>query len=144
MHAARAGPVIMPKGAFQHALFWTMPLTQPLLILLTGSLAFFAVAFGATAALHYQPYVAPLLLLPAFWLALFCVTLWLLAALKWVLLGRVRPGGYEKYSWAFQTKTLYTALTVSFAPVYMIVCACISGHGFPHDALPAPLRMCMT
>ena len=110
--ACGAGPVITPKGAFQHALFWTMPLAQPLCILLIAALAFFCVAFAACAALHYQPYVAPLLLLPAFWLALFALMLNLLACAKWALLGRVRPGAYEKYSWAFQTKTLYTALTV--------------------------------
>ena len=65
-----------------------MPLAQPLLILLTGALASFAVAFRAAAALLYEgPWVAE------------------------------RPGGYEKYSWAFQTKTVYTALTVSLIAV---------------------------
>ena len=108
----RAGDIVKPKGAFQSALFWAMPLAQPLLALLTASLAAFPVAFAAVAALHYLPYVAPLLLLPAFWLGLFVVTLSLAAGLKWLLLNRVHPGGYEKYSWAFQTKTVYTALSV--------------------------------
>ena len=117
----RAGPVITPKGPFQHALYWAMPLAQPLAILLVAGLAFFCVAFAAAAALHFQPYVAPLLLLPAFWLALFALMLNLLALAKWALLGRVRPGSYEKYSWAFHSKTLYTALTVS--PVLCCVAA---------------------
>lgn len=55
------GEIIKPQGAFQYALFWLMPVIQPLLSLLMAGVAAFAVAFAGVSALHFQPYVAPLL-----------------------------------------------------------------------------------
>jgi len=56
-----AGDIIKPQGAFQSALFWLMPVIQPLLCLVMAGLAAFTVAYAGVAALHFQPYVAPLL-----------------------------------------------------------------------------------
>lgn len=42
-------------------LFWLMPVIQPLLCMLLAALAAFSVAYAGVAALHFQPYVAPLL-----------------------------------------------------------------------------------
>lgn len=56
-----AGDIIKPQGAFQSALFWLMPVIQPLLCLVMAGLAAFTVAYAGVAALHLQPYVAPLL-----------------------------------------------------------------------------------
>ena len=58
-----AGEIIKPQGAFQYALFWLMPVIQPLLSLLMAGVAAFAVAFAGVSALHFQPYVAPLLVI---------------------------------------------------------------------------------
>ena len=56
-----AGEIIKPQGAFQMGLFWLMPVIQPLLCMLLAALAAFSVAYAGVAALHFQPYVAPLL-----------------------------------------------------------------------------------
>ena len=55
------GAVIRPQGFFQCALFWVMPLVQPLLIVVLAALAAYTIAFAGVAALHFQPYIAPLL-----------------------------------------------------------------------------------
>ena len=60
-NAVFAGEIIKPKGAFQMGLFWLMPVIQPLLCMLLAALAAFSVAYAGVAALHFQPYVAPLL-----------------------------------------------------------------------------------
>lgn len=51
-------------------------------------------------------------LLPLMWLMLLSLTLILLALLKWLLVNRVKATSYQKYSWAFQTKTLNGAIQV--------------------------------
>ena len=56
-----AGEIIKPQGAFQMGLFWLMPVIQPMLCMLLAGLAAFSVAYAGVAALHFQPYVAPLL-----------------------------------------------------------------------------------
>ena len=61
-----AGEIIKPKGAFQMGLFWLMPVIQPLLCMLLAALAAFSVAYAGVAALHFQPYVAPLLVRTSF------------------------------------------------------------------------------
>lgn len=60
-----------------------------------------------------QPYVAPMLLLPLLWVGLVIGTALLCVALKWLLLNRVQPKAYAKYSWSFQTKVVYAAVNVS-------------------------------
>ena len=57
----RTGAVIRPQGIFQCCLFWIMPVVQPLLIVVLAALAAYTIAFAGVAALHFQPYVAPLL-----------------------------------------------------------------------------------
>ena len=56
-----AGAVIRPQSFFQCALFWMMPVVQPLLIVVLAALAAYTIAFAGVAALHFQPYIAPLL-----------------------------------------------------------------------------------
>lgn len=107
-----AGPITTPKGAFQHAVYWLLPVAQPTLTLLAISLAIFPTALAGAAALHHLPYVAPLLLLPALWLVLLTLTLLIAALAKWLLLGRAKPTSYAKYSWAFQTKAINGAIGV--------------------------------
>lgn len=51
-------------------------------------------------------------LLPLMWLGLLALTLLLLAVLKWLLVNRVKPASYQKYSWAFQTKAVNAAIQV--------------------------------
>ena len=55
------GAVIRPQSLFQCALFWIMPVVQPLLIVVLAALAAYTIAFAGVAALHFQPYIAPLL-----------------------------------------------------------------------------------
>jgi hypothetical protein len=110
------GPIIKPQGVFQYCLYWAMPALQPVLTLLLAALSIFPVAFASVAALHFEPYIAPLLLLPLLWLGLVFVTLALCVALKWLLLNRVQPKAYAKYSWAFQTKVVNTAINVRPPP----------------------------
>ena len=38
-----------------------MPVVQPLLIVVLAALAAYTIAFAGVAALHFQPYIAPLL-----------------------------------------------------------------------------------
>jgi hypothetical protein len=93
-----------------------MPVVQPVVTLTLVAITTFPVAFAGVAALHFQPYVAPLLLLPLLWLGLVLASLLGLVVFKWLLLLRVQPQAYAKYSWAFQTKVLYVAVSVSFDP----------------------------
>ena len=56
-----AGEVIKPKGAFQRGMFYLMPAIQPLASLLLAGLSTYTIALAGVAALHFQPYIAPLL-----------------------------------------------------------------------------------
>lgn len=102
----------MPQGAFQHALYWVLPVLQPLATLLVSALGIFAIALTGVATLRFLPYVAPLLLLPALWLGLLALSLMMSALCKWLLLGRAQPTSYAKYSWAFQSKAINASIVV--------------------------------
>ncbi|KAK9904717.1 hypothetical protein WJX75_001194 [Coccomyxa subellipsoidea] len=106
----QTGPITMPQGAFQHALYWVLPVLQPLATLLVSALGIFAMALTGVAALRFLPYVAPLLLLPALWLGLLALSLMMSALCKWLLLGRAQPTSYAKYSWAFQSKAINASI----------------------------------
>ena len=48
-------------GAFQRGMFYLMPAIQPLASLLLAGLCTYTIALAGVAALHFQPYIAPLL-----------------------------------------------------------------------------------
>ena len=52
-------------------------------------------------------------LLPLMWLGLLLLTSLLLAALKWLLLFRIKAGTFQKYDWTSRTKAVNMAVQVS-------------------------------
>lgn len=61
MSGLAAGEIIKPRGAFQNSLYWLLPVIQPLMSLVLAALAAYTIAFAGVAALHFHPYIAPLL-----------------------------------------------------------------------------------
>ena len=52
-------------------------------------------------------------LLPLMWLGLLLLTSLLLAALKWLLLFRIKAGTFQKYDWTSRTKAVNMAVQVT-------------------------------
>ena len=60
-------------------------------------------------------------LLPLMWLGLLALTSLLLAALKWLLLFRIRAGTFQKYDWTSRAKAVNMAVQVtSWLPILPI------------------------
>ena len=66
-------------------------------------------------------------LLPLMWLGLLLLTSLLLAALKWLLLFRIRAGTFQKYDWTSRTKAVNMAVQVIIGFEYVLQANGLSG-----------------
>ena len=68
-------------------------------------------------------------LLPLMWLGLLALTSLLLAALKWLLLFRIKAGTFQKYDWTSRTKAVNMAVQV----LRIFPCCLSSKYPFCHS-----------